>query len=154
MQRNGAHDLAMLVIRLSGLYLAFGHGWSKIVRLATGEGAGIVSMADNLGFPLPIVFAWALALAEFGGGICVALGFGTRVAASFAAVAMFVAAFRRHRAIMQLLTWIGLANPTDEELRAAGDPERAILYLLALLVVLIAGPGRYSVDARLAARRR
>lgn len=154
MQRNGAQDLALLVIRLSGFYLAFGHGWSKIVRLATGDGAGVVAMVDGLGFPLPVVFAWALALAEFVGGLCIALGFGARLAAGFAGFAMFVAAFRRHRALMQFLAWVGISSPSEEELRAAGDPERAILFMLAFIAVMLLGAGRYSIDGRLEQRRR
>jgi uncharacterized membrane protein YphA (DoxX/SURF4 family) len=30
-------DLGLLILRLTGLYLAVGHGWGKIVGLASGQ---------------------------------------------------------------------------------------------------------------------
>jgi putative oxidoreductase len=70
-------------------------------------------------------------LSEFVGGILVAIGLATRPAALFVTATMLGAAFVAH----------------------SGDPfskkESALAYALVALVVLVAGPGRYSVDARL-----
>lgn len=152
-ERTGPNDYALLLLRLAGLYLAFGHGWGKFSALVTGNGDWVVGMADGLGFPLPWLFAWALGITEFLGGICLALGLGTRLFGALVAFAMFVAAFVRHRAISQFLAWVGLSGASEEQLRSWGDPERAILFLLIGGALLVLGPGRISLDRVLAERR-
>jgi putative oxidoreductase len=146
-------DLGRLALRLSGLLMAFGHGWGKVQSLVTGGGERLVEGVGALGFPWPLVFAWAAALAEFAGGLLVALGLATRVAAAFAGFTMAVAAFMVHHAHGHLLANLGLV-PVDEKTREGwGNPEMALLYLLIFVSVALAGPGRYSIDARLAKRR-
>ena len=61
-------DLALFVLRLSGLGLAFGHGWQKVAMLSSGGGDRFVAGVEALGFPMPLVFAWAAGLAELVGG--------------------------------------------------------------------------------------
>jgi putative oxidoreductase len=143
-----AQDLALLLLRLAGLGLALAHGWGAVERLFAGEAARSIEGVAKLGFPQPELFAWAAALSEFVGGICVALGLATRPAAALAAFTMGVAAFARHRAHEHLLVALGMRQATPETLEAWGDPEKALLYLVVFLVVLIAGPGRYALDAR------
>lgn len=149
---GGAHNLGLLLLRLAGLGLALAHGMGKIERLATGQGARVVESVGKLGFPQPELFAWAAALSEFLGGILVALGLGTRVAASFAAFTMGVAAFARHRAHEHLLVLLGLRQATPETLVAWGDPELALLYLGAFLAIALLGPGRFALDALIGRR--
>ena len=141
------HDAALLVLRLAGLYLALNHGLGKVVGLASGDSHFPEAVA-SLGFPAPLVFAWAAALAEFAGGLCVTLGLFTRWAAAFAAFNMLVAAFVRHRAIGHLLAWLGIAPVSAEVLEAWRDPELALIYLLVFSTLVMAGPGRFSIDAR------
>jgi putative oxidoreductase len=141
-------DLGLLILRLAGLYLAVGHGWGKIVGLASGQSRFVDGVA-NMGFPLPVLFAWAAALSEFGGGIAIVLGLFTRWAAAFAACTMFVAAFVRHRAASQALSWLGVAPASEESLKAWGNPELATVYLAVCLGVVLLGPGRFSIDAKL-----
>lgn len=82
-----------------------------------------------MGFPLPELFASLAALAEFGGGIFLALGLLTRPAAFLVLGQM---------AVVTLLAHAG--DPF-------GDRETPILYgAIALLFVGI-GAGRYSLDA-------
>jgi putative oxidoreductase len=141
-------DLGLLILRLAGLYLAIGHGWGKVVGLASGESRFVEGVA-SLGFPVPIAFAWAAALSELVGGTAMALGLFTRWAAAFAATTMSVAAFLRHRAASQLLSWLGIAAASEESFKAWGNPELSTIYLLVCLAVALLGPGRFSVDARL-----
>lgn len=129
-QRN--IDLGLLALRLfAGPALAFAHGINKLPPSERFL-AGVVEM----GFPQPVLFAWAAGLAEFGGGLLLALGLLTRPAAFLILVTMFVAAF----------------------VRQAGDPfaerEAALLFGAIALLYLIAGPGRISLDAAIARRSR
>ena len=147
-----ARDLGLLVLRLAGLYLAVGHGWGKIVGLSTGQSRFADGVA-NLGFPLPLLFAWAAALAECAGGFAVAAGFLTRWAAAFAAATMSVAAFMQHHALSRFLSWIGVAPATEDQLKAWGNPELAVVYLLVMTGVGLIGPGRLSIDAKIGRER-
>lgn len=125
-------DSGLLAFRVFvGLALAWGHGVSKLPP-SEGFTAGVIEM----GFPVARAFAWAAALAEFVGGHLLALGLLTRPAAFFAAVTMLVAAF----------------------VRQAGDPfadiEKALLFLAAAVLLMLAGAGRYSIDAVIRRRAR
>ena len=82
----------------------------------------------KMGFPMPDVFAWAGALSEFLGGVLIALGLGTRIAASFVFSTMAVAAFIRHA-----------SDPFDVK-------ELALLYGTVAMAIVLIGPGRFSLD--------
>jgi putative oxidoreductase len=138
----------LLILRLTGLYLAVGHGWGKAVGLASGQSRFVEAVA-SMGFPAPVLFAWAAALSELAGGIAIALGLFTRWAAVFAGATMLVAAFVRHRASSQLLSSIGIAPASEESLKSWGNPELATIYLAICVALALLGPGRFSVDARL-----
>lgn len=145
-------DLGLLVLRLTGLGLAAVHGWPKLVALQAGTSKFPEAVAA-LGFPAPTVFAWLAALAEVVGGLGVALGLGTRIAASVAALTMVVAAFLRHHAHDVLLARLGLIHSTEEQRQAWGSPELALVYLAAMIAVALLGPGRLSLDAMMIGTR-
>lgn len=124
-------DAGLLVVRLfAGFALAFGHGLGKLP-----PSPGFVEGVGAMGFPLPGLFAWAAAFAEFAGGLLLAAGLLTRPASLLILFTMATAAFIRH----------------------APDPfsgkEKALLFLFVALLFLLAGAGRYSLDALLARRR-
>ncbi|RKH65259.1 DoxX family protein [Corallococcus llansteffanensis] len=122
--------LGWTVVRaVFGLTLAFGHGLGKV----TGDMSGFAGAVERLGFPAPTFFAWCAALAEFLGGLCVALGLVTRPAALVAGFTMGVALVQHH------------ADPF-------GKMELALLYLTVMVAAVIIGGGPFSLDARL--RRR
>jgi putative oxidoreductase len=154
MGRTFPNDLALVILRLSGLGLALAHGYGKIMALSTGHGDGFIAGVGSLGFPLPGLFAWAAALSEFLGGLCVALGLGTRVAAASAGVTMFVAAFVRHHALQKLLVMIGAMKVSEDTVRSWGSPEMALVYLLVFAGLVLTGGGRFSLDRLLPGRGR
>lgn len=145
-------DLGLLILRLMGLGLAVVHGWPKLVSLQAGVSRFPEALA-SMGFPAPTVFAWLAALAEVVGGLGVALGLGTRIAAGLAAVTMLVAAFVRHHAHDLLLVKLGLRTANEETLQAWGSPELALVYLVAMITVGLIGPGRLSLDAMMTSGR-
>ena len=106
--------------------MAFSHGLGKMSNLD-----GFASKVAGMGLPAPSLMAFAAAGSELLGGLLLAVGLLTRPAAASVLVTMLVAAFYVH----------------------AGDPfgkkEFALAYAAAALVVLIAGPGKLSLDARL-----
>jgi putative oxidoreductase len=123
-----APDLGLLWLRLMmGLGMAY-HGYGKVFG---GYMPKVIEGVGGLGFPAPTFFAWAASLSELVGGLLIALGLGTRIAAFFVAFTMAVAAFRAH----------------------ANDPfqvkELALAYLVISIAFMLTGPGAYSLDRRL-----
>lgn len=117
-------DLGLFVYRVFvGLTMAFAHGLSKLP-----PSEQMLQGVEGMGFPLPVVFAWAAALSEFAGGIFIALGLFTRWAAVFLGFTMGVAAFVVHA-----------ADPFQKK-------EMALLYLFACILIFFLGSGRFSVD--------
>ena len=87
-------DLGLLWLRvLMGSGIAY-HGYGKVFG---GHLSGLIQGVGNMGFPYPEIFAWAAALSEFLGGICIVLGLFTRPAAFFVFATMSVAAFIAHK---------------------------------------------------------
>lgn len=122
-------NLGLLILRVGmGLYIAFGHGWDKI----TGgpeqwtQIGGTMEQVFGIGFLLAF-WGFLSAVAEFVGGLLVALGFLTRLALFLLIVNMAVAA------TMHITT-------------GQGSPEMALLYGIAWLALFFTGPGRYSLD--------
>ena len=112
------------------------HGWTRFHRafgyMFFGQPWTFVDLVGRLGFPVPAAFAVLSAMAESVGVLFLAAGWFTRWAAAFVALNMTVA----------------LLNEGVK-----GDPiELPGLYLLGALVLLIVGPGRFSVDGQRQAR--
>ena len=121
-----ATDLGLLVLRLGlGLTLAFGHGLGKLP-----PSAGFIEATAEMGFPLPTFFAWAAALSEFAGGLLLAVGLATRPAAFLVACTMATAFFLAHGGIV-------------------GEGEKALLYLVGAVALMLTGAGRFALDPRL-----
>lgn len=127
-QKYDALALALLRVFV-GLCMAFSHGLGKIP-----PNEMLIGGVQALGFPMPELFAWAAGLAEFAGGVLLALGLLTRPAAAFVVFTMAVAAFGAHA-----------ADPFAKK-------EMALLYLFTALFFVIHGAGRWSIDNVLSAK--
>ena len=153
MNERRTSDLALLLLRLSGVGLALAHGLGKVTGLLGGSDRFVEGVA-RLGFPAPGAFAWAAALVEVVGGLLIAFGLATRVTAALAATVMAVAAFARHHALAQLGMAAGLAASEPDLIASWGSPEKALLFLVIFLALALLGPGRWSLDHPIAKRRR
>lgn len=117
-------SLGLLVGRVMfGLIMAFAHGMGKVPPPAM-----LVDGVTAMGLPLPGLMAWGAGLAEFAGGILIAVGLFTRPAAILWIITMLVAAFIAHG-----------ADPFQKK-------ELALLYCSFAVVVLALGGGKFSLD--------
>jgi putative oxidoreductase len=120
-----AANAGLTLLRIfTGISIAAAHGIDKIP-----PGEGLVTRVGELGFPAPVVFAWAAALSEFLGGIFLALGLFTRLAAFFVACTMLVAILGVHA-----------ADPYQKK-------ELAFMYFFVAAAFVLKGSGDWSVDA-------
>lgn len=125
-------DAALLLLRVwFGLSLLGLHGWGKVANFS--------STSTRFADPFGVGPTASLVLAIFGEVLCAALlvaGVFTRAAALGAGATMLTAFWFAH----------GL------KLSGPGNGELAFMYLGAFLVLFVAGPGRFSVDARMGAK--
>lgn len=118
-------NAGITILRIfAGAALAFGHGFGKLP-----PSDGLIERTGSMGFPIPVLFAWAAALSEFVGGLLLALGLLTRVSSFFIAFTMVVAVFGVH-----------LNDPF-------GRKELGLMYLVVALMFLFKGAGDWSIDA-------
>jgi putative oxidoreductase len=113
----------LLRLVLGAIFIA--HGSQKIESGMH----GFTQTVGRLGFPMPFLFAWAAALSEFLGGICVLVGLFTRYAALAIAVVMTVAVTRVH--LHQGLV---------------GGYEYPLMLLAVAIAIVLTGAGPVSLD--------
>lgn len=147
-------DLGLLLLRVMVGAIFVIHGYPKIfggpgkvekvhpkVRQHLGAGfdaamehGSIASFRGNvegMGLPMPGIMAWVAALAEFGGGILLILGWLTRPVALIMSGNMVVAITRVH--------W-------KNGLVGQGGYEFPLSLLGSLVALVLAGPGAISID--------
>jgi putative oxidoreductase len=122
-------SVGFLVLRLVMGAAFVLHGWPKIQNLTTW-----------MGDQQPALLQALAAIAEFGGGIALILGFLTRLAALGLGATMVGALVLYH-----------LPEGHDFVPSKPGEPsfELAAVYLACSFVFLLLGPGRISLDALL-----
>lgn len=126
-----ATDAGLLILRLiGGLSLALAHGLRKVPPAEQ-----FVATVAGMGFPAPHLMAWGAAVAEFGGGLLLAVGLLTRPAAALVSLHFLVIVFHVSRG------------------DSFGERELAVMFLMIALTLLFTGAGRYSVDGMLGGRR-
>lgn len=120
--------LALLLLRVAAAAFLLTHGIPKVGRLFSGEEIRFMNFM-GLG---PAVSLALAAFAEFLCSILVILGAWTRLAVIPMIITMGTAAFVAHA-----------ADPF-------GTKEKPLLFLLIFFFLLLTGPGKYSLDKRLA----
>ena len=127
----------LLVVRLAWGYQMHIAGDGKLHDLAK-----VTGFFTQLGIPLPGASALFIAVLEFAGGLLFFVGLGSRLIALLFAGDMVVAYIAADReAVLSIFS-----NP-DKFYDAT-----PYTFLVAALIVLIFGPGKFSLDALLAKR--
>ena len=127
-------DLALLVFRVGFGVCFVVHALGKLGLVGPGNMSGFTSWLKSLGLPMPALQARMAMLSELLGGSLIVFGFATRIAAFFCLVAMAVAASIGHKGCGYLIT----NNPPGNEY--------ALNLALLMLVLILLGPGQYSLD--------
>lgn len=139
LNKTNSPDFGLLLLRLwlgatmtyHGAVTLFGKtdGVSNMKNFIDG------AITEVLGWPFPEFMGYLAKGSEFAGGILVAIGLLTRPALVPLATTMAVTAFIYHR-----------GHPFNSIEASAG-------YLVLCLVILLIGPGKYSLDHLLTGRR-
>lgn len=110
------------------------HAMGKLGLVGPGNMSGFTSWLKSLGFPLPALQARMAMLSELLGGALIACGLFTRVAALFVFFTMAIAAAVGHKGGGYLIT----NNPPGNEY--------ALNLAMLMAVLILLGPGHYSLD--------
>jgi putative oxidoreductase len=136
--RDTTASLGIFALRvLIGLMMLIGHGLPKLQGYATRKDLFYVPDIFPLKFMSPQVSLMASIGAELGAAALIILGFATRPAAFVLGFAMVVAAFGFHGTSR----WF-VSPPTIFDAK-----ELALLYLIPMIAIILAGGGAFSLDA-------
>ena len=132
---NSLQSPFLLAVRLYWGWQFAEAGWGKLGNIGR-----VTSFFTSLGIPAPALNAWFVSGLELVGGILLILGLGSRPIALLLAIDMAVAYLTaEHEAVVQLFS--------DPDKFIAATP---FTFLFASLIILIFGPGRFSLDAMFA----
>ncbi|MEK7146967.1 MAG: DoxX family protein [Patescibacteria group bacterium] len=118
-------DLALFVLRLGFAVIFLAHGWPKIKNLQA-----TFKNFNAMGFKPGFFWGFVAAVVEFCGGILIALGLFTQLAAFFLAITMLVA-----------MVW----KIKNKHALAGGYEFDLILFLVAI-ILWTHGAGAYSLE--------
>tara|TARA_B100001769_G_scaffold140947_1_gene110372 strand:- start:817 stop:1185 length:369 start_codon:yes stop_codon:yes gene_type:complete len=120
------NNLALLILRIvfAGSML-YGHGLRKFNKLIEGD----LSFSNPIGIGEAPTLILAV-FSEFIAPIFIIIGYKTKFFSFFTSATMFVAAFIVH--------W---GEPF-------GRVEKALLFLTVFIILMITGPGKYSIDRK------
>ena len=132
MNSSTIKDIGYLILRLGFGALMARHGWPKIIGgPEKWESVGSNMSAIGITF-LPVFWGFCAAIAEFVGGICVAVGILFRPACTLIVLTMIVAFAANFRGDSSF-----------------GDWSEAAEVGIAFLAMLLMGPGRFSLSVSL-----
>jgi len=123
--------LLLLQLCLGLLFTA--HGAQKLFGAFNGPGMpAFIGSIGKLGLKPPVVWAWVVALVEFGGGLFIVFGFLTRLAAVLI--------------IVEMIGAIVLVNWKNGFFWTKGGMEFPLTLIVIALVLVISGPSPFSID--------
>src|SRR5271167_3782941 len=122
----------LLAVRLYWGWQFMQTGWGKLTDINK-----VVGFFTDLGIPAPALNAYFVSALEFGGGLLLILGLGSRLIALPLVIDMIVAYITADREALFSV----FSNPDKFTATAP------YTFLIASLMVLIFGPGKASVDA-------
>src|SRR5882757_2860785 len=127
----------LLAVRLYWGWQFMQTGWGKLSNINR-----VVGFFTDLGIPTPVLNAYFVSALEFGGGLLLILGLGSRLIALPLVIDMIVAYITADREAL-----FSIISAPDKFSAAA-----PFTFLIASLIVLIFGPGKVSADAFLTGR--
>ena len=128
----------LLAVRLYWGWQFAQAGWGKLHDIGK-----VIGFFTQLGIPAPALNAYFVSALEFAGGLLLAVGLGSRFIALLLSVDMMVAYITADRQAL-------FAVISDPDKFTGAAP---YTFLFASLLVLIFGPGRFSLDTLLTRRR-
>ncbi|MBV9455377.1 MAG: DoxX family protein [Rubrobacter sp.] len=123
--------VALLVVRVIVGIIMTAHGWQKLTEIGPANfGQGLAQS----GVPLPIFMGYVVTFTEFIGGILLIVGLLSRLAALFLTINLTVAILlvSIHSGLLSSTSRIGMELP--------------LALIAGFLAILLAGPGRLSLD--------
>lgn len=123
---------APLVVRVIVGIIMAAHGWQKLTEFGPSNFGEQV--LGGLGVPLPVLMAYVVTLVELFGGILLILGLLSRLAAFLLTIDLVVA-------ILLVKVNVGFLSGDS-----GTGAELDLALIAGLLVILLAGPGRLSLD--------
>ena len=125
MKNNLQSNIGLALLRIVPSAILLSHGIPKFQKLLNGN----LEFADSLGIgAAPSLFLTVIG--EFVCPILIIIGFKTRWSAVYSAITMLIIGFVHH----------------------ASDPfkvkEKALMFLVFFVVIMILGPGKYSLDKK------
>jgi len=128
---NSLQSPLLLFVRLYWGWQFMVDGWGKLHNLPK-----VIEYFGTLGLPAPGPTAYFVSILELVGGLLLALGLGGRLIALLLTANMTVAYITGDREAL-------LSIFSDPDKFSAAAP---FTYLMASLVILVFGPGRFSLD--------
>jgi putative oxidoreductase len=127
----------LLAVRLYFFYELVTSGWGKLHNIA-----GFTDTFTNLGIPFPAANAHFIAGLEFFGGLLLMIGLASRLVSVLMIGNMLVAYWTAdHAAFVSFFS--------DQDKFTAAAP---FTILIASLIILVFGPGLFSIDTLIAKR--
>jgi putative oxidoreductase len=131
-------DAALLLVRLIVGIIMAAHGWQKLTVFGPANfGQGLAQS----GVPLPIFMGYVVTFTEFIGGILLIVGLLSRLAALLLTINLTVA-------ILLVNVHVGFFSSTS-----GTGVELPLALIAGFLAILLAGPGRLSLDYLLGVER-
>ena len=128
---NSLQSPFLLFVRLYWGWQFVEDGWGKLHNLPK-----VIEYFGSLGLPAPGPTAYFVSILELIGGVLLALGLGSRLIAFLLTANMTVAYITGDREAL-----LSIFSDPDKFIAAA-----PFSYLMASLIVLIFGPGRWALD--------